>query len=74
MDWHRRRKDGGEELPDVVLLGDLETAWRTWMLMEATGQRFLPCAGGLIDQDEALLMDVLAIAALSERVRQAQRG
>ena len=58
----------------MKLLGDLETAYRTWTLMEATGWKYLPCAGGLIDQDEALLMDVLTIAALSERVRKAQRG
>jgi hypothetical protein len=56
-------------LPDVVLCTDLETAWRTWTLEEATGWRFLPNAGGLLDQDESLLQDVLAIAALNERLK-----
>ena len=53
------------------LNGDLESAWRVWTLQEATGWQFLPCAGGLIDQDEALLMDVLMIAAVNERVKAA---
>jgi hypothetical protein len=36
--------------------------------MEATGWRFLPQAGGLLDQPEALLEDVLTLAALARTV------
>jgi len=59
---------------DIELLGDVETAWRGWTLQEATGWRFLPCPGGLLDQDEALLMDILAIAALNERWKRSQNA
>jgi len=61
-------------LQDVQLLGDLESAWKTFTLMEATGWRFLPQAGGLLDQDEALLLDVLTIASLNQRVKDRLRG
>jgi hypothetical protein len=60
-------------LPDVALY-DLEMAWRAWILMEATDWRFLPCAGGLLDQPETLIADLLTIAALSHRVKEATKN
>lgn len=51
-------------------LHDLDTAWETWMLMEATGWQFLPHAGGLLDQDQALQDDLMTIAAVAPKVKE----
>jgi hypothetical protein len=50
------------------VLNDPEKAWQVWSLIEATDWRFLPRAGGLLDQPEALLEDVLTIAALARKI------
>lgn len=47
---------------------DPEAAWQAWSLMEATDWRFLPRAGGLLDQPEALLEDILTLATLARAV------
>ncbi len=47
-----------------------EAAWRVWTMLEATEWRHLPQAGGLLDQDEALMSDLAAIGARSSIVRQ----
>jgi hypothetical protein len=44
------------------MLIDAALAWDTWVLMEATGWKHLPHAGGLLDQPEALMDDLMTIA------------
>jgi hypothetical protein len=56
------------ELPEQVILHDPEAAWHAWGLMEMTDWRFLPRAGGLLDQPEALLEDILTLASLNQMV------
>ncbi|MGQ9491725.1 MAG: hypothetical protein ACUVS6_13715 [Anaerolineae bacterium] len=56
-------------MPDVNL-HDFETAWRAWTLGEALGWQMLPFAGGYMEQPEALLEDLLVIAAISRRVKE----
>lgn len=50
-------------------LNDPERSWPIWQWMEATGWKFLPYAGGLLDQPDWLLRDLLTVSAISERVR-----
>lgn len=50
-------------------LNDLERSWKIWTLLEATGWKFLPYAGGVMEQPDWLLSDLMTIAAISERVR-----
>lgn len=57
-------------MPDVEIT-DLEPAWRVWTLLEATGWRWPPSV--LLEQPDALLSDVLAIAATAQRVKE-QKG
>ena len=72
--WHEEGKwGGGDDLPDVHP-HDLELAWRTWTLMEATGWRFLPSPGGLLQQSETIMDDIIAIAAVSRRIQEQQDG
>jgi hypothetical protein len=66
--WHTQH-DAGEDLPDVQL-NDLELGWRAWTLGEALGWQMLPFAGGYLEQPEALMEDILTIAALSRRVKE----
>lgn len=42
--------------------------------MRALGFRFLPVAGGLLDQPEQLMADVLAIEAEYERMKDQKHG
>jgi len=37
--------------------------------MEATGWQFLPYSGGLLEQPEVVLEDLLMIAGVSQRVK-----
>lgn len=53
----------------VELHRELETVWPVWELWAATDRRFLPGAGGLADQDEALMEDLLTIDALESKIR-----
>jgi len=53
-----------------VYLHDLERAWRSWTLGEALGWQALPLAGGYLEQPEALMEDMLVIAAISRRVKE----
>lgn len=55
-------------MPDVHL-NDLETSWQAWMRMEATGWKFMPYPGGLLDQPEWLMQDLFRIRAASERMK-----
>ncbi len=41
--------------------------------MDATEWKFLPRAGGLADQPEALLNDILAIEFMSRRIKERAR-
>lgn len=50
-------------------LNDFETSWSVWVRMEATGWRFLPYPGGLLDQPEWLMQDLFRIRAASERMK-----
>ena len=65
LEHHRRReeKDRGEDTDDWIL-NDPDLAWRTWALMETTGWRFLPIEGGLLDQPETLIDDLMTMAWL----------
>jgi len=37
--------------------------------MEATGWQFLPYSGGLLEQPESVLEDLLMVATVSQRVK-----
>jgi hypothetical protein len=50
-----------------VQLSDLEAGWRVWTLLEATGWRWPPSV--LLEQPDALLADVLTIAAVAQRMK-----
>jgi hypothetical protein len=64
--WHRPLPPGDEE---TIWLNDLERSWKVWTLLEATGWRHLPLPGGLLDQPDWLLSDLMTITAISERAR-----
>jgi hypothetical protein len=63
LEYRRRRKekDRGEDTDDWML-NDPSLAWDTWTLMEATGWKHLPHVGGLLDQPQALMDDLMTIA------------
>lgn len=72
MNWYRQADpdpdNPKEPYADIVGdQGDLEEAWQTWRLMKATDWRFLPYAGGLLDQPEMLLHNVFEIEAEAQR-------
>jgi hypothetical protein len=56
-----------------VALNDLEAAWPVWTQWVATERRFLPCAGGLLDQPAGLMADLFTLDWLYRKV-QAQRA
>ena len=56
-------------MPDVHL-NDFGTSWMVWVRMEATGWKFLPYPGGLLEQPDWLMQDLFRIRAASERVKE----
>ena len=52
-----------------MYLHDPELAWQAWTMIQATGWNFLPHAGGLLDQPESLMDDIMAIAITSQKVK-----
>lgn len=42
--------------------------------MEATGWRFLPYAGGLLDQPESLMRNVLRIANIVNKLKEVNKN
>lgn len=49
---------------------DFEAAWTVYLQMEALEWKHLPDAGGLLDQNDALMEDLTKIRAAVWRVRQ----
>jgi hypothetical protein len=47
-----------------------ETAWIVWTLLESTEWKHLPALGGLLDQDEALMIDIGTLSSVSAAVEQ----
>lgn len=43
--------------------------WPVWELWAATDRRFLPGSGGLEEQDEALMEDLLTLDAIEAKIR-----
>lgn len=39
-----------------------ERSWTVWRMLENTGWKHLPGAGGLLDQEDALMADLLIIS------------
>jgi hypothetical protein len=52
---------------------DAEEAWGAFASMEATDWRFLPYAGGLMDQPELVMRNLYRIKALSNALRERNR-
>jgi hypothetical protein len=62
----------GEEPPDNVLVGtvdDMEMAWHTFTLMQATAWRFLPFSGGLLDQPQLLMDNLFTLVAQFNEIK-----
>lgn len=76
--WHTAKKEalkGAREEPDDWdTPKDLEMAWGTWTLLEATGWRHLPFVGGLLDQPDVLMTDLATISWLSAIVEDILSG
>ena len=49
-------------------------AWPGWLIWRATERKFLPYAGGLMDQPEGLLSAWLTLDGLLERVEAMRRN
>lgn len=63
------RDEGGEpeELPSPVL--NREESWSIWMIVRAFDWKALPHAGGLLDQPDWLLNDLLNLESEYRRLR-----
>jgi len=74
--WHVKSSDNSseEDLPDVFISNDLDLVWRLWVWAENTGWRHLPMAGGLLDQPESLMDDLMAVQFASSRLRESLHG
>jgi hypothetical protein len=44
------------------MLNDMEFSWRVWRMMERYDWSFLPRAGGILDQPQWLMDDLLTIS------------
>lgn len=55
---------------------EVEALWDLWKMMEALDWKHLPNAGGLLDQDEALMQDLMTISWRRDRLeaRRKQEG
>lgn len=74
MRWHVRRAkamrgDIAEEDDSWDVL-DPQRAWSMWTLLESVEWKHLPDAGGLLDQSEALLLDLSTITYQSTVIEQ----
>jgi len=62
----KAKKDPDFEEDGKVIVWDLNhevvEVWNLWKMMEALDWRFLPSAGGMLDQPEALMEDLLTIS------------
>jgi hypothetical protein len=66
--------ENGEEPPDNELTGtaeDMEFAWQTFTLMQATAWRFLPFSGGLLDQPQLLMDNLFTLASQYNEIKDA---
>jgi hypothetical protein len=54
---------------DDLIIND-EHNYDAWVLMRATDFRYLPYIGGLLDQPESLLQDILTIEGEYQRLKQ----
>ncbi len=71
------RDDEGGDIPDADLVGDwadMEEAWTAYTLMESMKWQFLPYAGGLLDQPEALIRNILRIVNIVRAMEGNQNG
>lgn len=62
----RLEQDTTPELPDDLILVDVDNSYRLWQLMEATGWRFLPSQ--LMNEPEWLMNDLLTIAGAAGKI------
>ena len=62
----KEAQDGTPELPETLELHDLETSWRVWQLMEATGWHYPPSV--LMNEPHWLLEDLLTITGQKSAV------
>lgn len=70
------KDEEGGDIPEADLAGDwddMEEAWTAYTLMESTKWQFLPYAGGLLDQPEALMRNILRISNIV-RAREGNDG
>jgi len=51
---------------------DVETAWKVWLLLEATGWKWPPDV--LLRQDEALMDDIKSISMVAHEIEEQERG
>jgi hypothetical protein len=47
---------------------DMEKAWKVFVLMEATQWNHLPDAGGILDQDDILMENLMRIKSVSNKM------
>lgn len=75
MQWHKNKDAAirGEIDESEWAAWDLhnpEKAWQVYTMLENIEWKHLPDAGGLLDQDEALMQDLSVIAYQSQIIRQ----
>lgn len=79
MQDYLKRKDDIEDA-EIDLVGnveDVETAWRVYLVLASVnnlGWHVLPYAGGVLDQPEVLLTNLLSIHAYLNKLEEARRG
>ena len=68
----KEAREGTPELPESIKLNDLETSWRVWQLMEATGWHFPPSV--VMAEPHWLLEDLLTISSQRAAVEKLMGG
>ena len=71
--WNEPADGADGEINDIELHNE-ELGWEAWKLMQAFGWKFLPYEGGLMDQPETLMDDILAISSANEKVKEMLKG
>jgi hypothetical protein len=61
--------EAGDDLPDVIHLHDEVEAMAVWPDWVALERKFLPYAGGLVDQPERLMSDLLTLDGLVAKMQ-----
>jgi len=64
---------GGSSLPPLIRLNRRD-AYEIWLRWRVLDRKFLPCAGGFLDQPEDIMQDLIFLDSLFDTLKDTKDG